>query len=53
MASQLEVVGRANISERKVSETPAKGDAVNTDEPLSVACVNVRSIADRARDMTG
>ena len=41
------------MSERNVSETLARGDAAKTDEPLSSACVKVRSIADRARDTTG
>lgn len=53
MASQRDVVGRANMSERNVSETLARGDAAKTDEPLSLACESLRSIADRARDTTG
>jgi len=53
VSSGTRTVRWPNISSRKVSGTPANGDAAKRDDPLDLASASVCSIPDRAREMTG
>lgn len=52
-SSGLKTVERPRIVSRKLSGTPAKGDAAKRDDPLALARANARSISPRAREMIG